>query len=186
MMAADETYPLSLQENSQPWYAVHVRSRFEYATSSALRDRGYESFLPVYRSKRAWSDRVKELDMPLFPGYVFCRFDATNPWGVVNSPGVAYVVSAGKQYLPVDDQEIAALRALCGSKLAVEPWPYLEVGRRVVLERGPLCGAEGIVVELKKQARIVVSVSLLRRSVSAEIDREWIRPLQTRDEGRAH
>lgn len=159
-----------------PWYAVYVKPQFETAVCRRLRERRYDTFLPLYRSRRVWSDRIKDLNLPLFPGYIFSRFNARDPWDVLNSPGVVYVVSAGREYAPVDNGEIASLQALCACGLPVEPWPYLGVGRKVVVERGPLAGAEGVVIELKNKTRIVVSISMLQRSVAAEIDREWIRP----------
>jgi transcription antitermination factor NusG len=160
-----------------PWYALRVRSQFEIATSKALREKGYPEFVPRYRTRRIWSDRVKEIEMPLFPGYVFCRFDASDPYRVLNSPGVVHVVSAGKVPLAVDDREIGAIQAICRSGVTAQPWPFLQVGRRIIVERGPLAGTEGIVVELKNEYRLVASISLLQRSVATEIDREWVRPL---------
>ena len=159
------------------WYALRVRSRTEFSTSGILLEKGFDRFLPFYRSRRRWSDRVKEMDMPLFPGYVFCRLDASAPLGVLTTPGVIDIVSAGRCPIPVDPREIAALRDICGSGLPVQPWPYLEVGRRVRIERGPLAGSEGVVVEMKGQYRLVASISLLQRSVAAEIDRDWIQPV---------
>ena len=160
-----------------PWYAIRVRSRFEHRTSNLLRDKGFEQFFPVYRSRRVWSDRVKELDVPLFPGYVFCRFDAAAPLNVLNTPGVIHIVSAGMKPVPVEQREILAIQTICNSGLTTRPWPFLEVGRQVRIERGPLAGTEGIVVEMKTQLRLVVSITLLQRSVAAEIDRDWILPL---------
>lgn len=159
-----------------PWYAVRVRSRFEFVTAAALREKGYEQFLPAYRSRRHWSDRIKEVEIPLFPGYIFCRFNAADPYRVLNSPGVVNIVGAGLKPLPVDEGEVTSIQRICGSGMESRPWPFLQVGRRVRLERGPLTGTEGIVVELKDVCRIVVSLTLLQRSVSAEIEREWIRP----------
>ncbi len=160
-----------------PWYALRVKSHFEFVSSQALRAMGFAEFLPVYRSRRSWSDRVKELDMPLFPGYLFSRFDKSDPYRVLNSPGVVHVVSAGREPISVDAAEIQSIQAICNSGIAAEPWPFLAVGRRVVVERGPLTGAEGIVIKFKAGYRLVASLSLLQRSISAEIDREWIRPL---------
>ncbi|MGA3023288.1 MAG: UpxY family transcription antiterminator [Bryobacteraceae bacterium] len=173
----DTAFIAGLAADVKPWYAIRVRSRFEFTTSNILRDKGFEQFLPLCRSRRRWSDRVKELDMPLFPGYVFCRFDASSPLQVLTTPGVVHIISAGKAPIPVDQREIAALQDICGSGLPVQPWPYLEVGRRVLIERGPLAGAEGIIVEMKGRFRLVASISILHRSVAAEIDRDWIRPL---------
>ena len=163
--------------HAHPWYAVRIKSRFEFVTSAALDERGYETFLPSYRSRRAWSDRMKEVEIPLFPGYLFCRFDAADPYRVLNSPGVVNVISVGTRPLPVDEQEVASIQKVCRSGRDTQPWPFLQVGRRVRVECGPLAGAEGIVLEVKSVCRIVVSLRLLHRSVSAEIEREWIRPV---------
>jgi transcription antitermination factor NusG len=163
--------------NIYPWYAVRVRSRFEFVTSAVLGERGYETFLPSCRSRRAWSDRMKEVEIPLFPGYLFCRFDAADPYRVLNSPGVVNVISVGPRPVPVDEQEVASIQKVCRSGRDAQPWPFLQVGRRVRVERGPLAGTEGIVLEVQSVCRIVVSLTLLQRSVSAEMEREWIRPV---------
>jgi transcriptional antiterminator NusG len=163
--------------DSHPWYAVRVRSHFEFTTARALCAKGYAEFVPSYPSKRAWSDRVKEINIPLFPGYVFCRFDATDPYPVLNSPGVVHIVSAGNRPLEVEEDEIAHIQAICHSGLGVQPCQFLQAGRRVLIGRGPLKGVEGIVLEIKTSCRIVVCITLLQRSLSAEIDLDWIKPL---------
>jgi transcription antitermination factor NusG len=120
---------------------------------------------------------MKEIEIPLFPGYLFCRFDAGDPYRVLNSPGVVNVISVGPRLLPVDEEEVASIQKVCRSGRDAQPWPFLQVGRRVRIECGPLAGTEGIVLELKSLWRIVISITLLQCSVSAEIEREWIRPV---------
>ena len=164
-------------DSATPWYAIRVKPNFEFVTSRTLRAKGYPEFLPLFRSRRAWSDRTRQLDLPLFPGYVFCRFDCRDPYRVLNTTGVIYVVSAGRDPVPVDNREIESIQAICASGLPLEPWPFLEPGRRIVVEHGPLAGSEGVVVRLKNGYRLVASLSILQRSVAAEIDREWIRPV---------
>jgi transcription antitermination factor NusG len=146
--------------------------------ASTLHGKGYEKFLPLYRSRRQWSDRVKEVELPLFPGYLFCRFDLRHTlMPILTTPGVINIVGAGKTPLPVADEEIESIRAILRAGLAVEPWPRLAVGSKVYIERGPLAGIEGIIMNLDKGHRLVVSVSLLQRSVAVEIDRAWARPV---------
>jgi len=155
------------------WYALRVKPRCEKAVADALGGKGYEEFLPLHRERRRWSDRVVSVELPLFPGYVFCRFDAQRRLSILTTPGVLFVVSAGKLPVPVDDQEVAALRILVASQLQLEPWPYLHVGQRIQIVGGPLAGAEGILLSVRKQQRhenrLVVSVTLLQRSVAVEI-----------------
>jgi transcription antitermination factor NusG len=157
------------------WYAVHVRSRFEAQLSTVLRRKGYEEFLPTYRCSHRWSDRAKELDLPLFPGYLFSRFDARERLPILKSPGVIAIVGLGKTPIPISDEEIEAIRAIVRSGLPAEPWTYLTVGSRVFIEAGPLTGLEGVVVNVDKRFRLVVSVPLLQRSLGVEIERSWVR-----------
>jgi transcription antitermination factor NusG len=160
-----------------PWYAIRVRSNCEQTASTVLHAKGYEQFLPSYRSRRRWSDRVKELDLPLFPGYVFCRLNVRDRLlPILTTPGVVAIVGSGKTPLPIADNEIEAVRAILRSGLAAQPWPFLGVGAGVFIEAGPLAGLEGIVTNTDKVCRLVVSVSLLQRSVAVEIDRDWVRP----------
>ena len=158
-----------------PWYAVRVKSNFEQVTASVLAGKGYEQFAPTYKVRRAWSDRVKEIQVPLFPGYVFCRFDVSNRLGVLTTPGVVNIVSFGREPATVSNGEIDAIQAIIRSNLHPQPWPFVGVGRKVLLERGPLKGIEGVVAEVKDSFRLVVSLTLLQRSVSVEVDRDWIR-----------
>jgi len=164
-------------EQVHPWYALRARVRHEKLIASALYGKGYEVFLPLHRVRHRWSDRMKELDDPLFPGYLFCRFDVNRRLPILTTPGVIQVVGMGKRILPVDDLEVAAIQAIVSSQLYAERWPYLAVGQRVRIERGPLTGMEGILLTVKNTYRLVVSVTLLQRSVSVEIDEDWVTPL---------
>ena len=160
-----------------PWYAIRVRSNFEHTATFGLQGKGYEAFLPVYHVRRRWSDRVKELDLPLFPGYVFCRFDVLSRLPILTTPGVIGVVGLGKTPEPVPQHEIDSIQAILRSGLGAQPWPFLAEGARVRLDQGPLAGVEGIVLKLKTRLRLVVSVHLLQRSVAVEIERDWVTPV---------
>jgi transcription antitermination factor NusG len=161
------------------WYAIRVRSNAERNVHVALSSKQLESFLPTYRSRRRWSDRIKELDAPLFPGYTFCRFDASQRLPILTTPGVISIISSSQGPIAVDEHELAFVRSMILSGAIVGPWPFLREGQRVAVERGPLTGVEGIVVSVKGQYRLVVSVSLLQRSVSVEIDRDWVTPVSS-------
>jgi len=163
-----------------PWYAVRVRSHCEHMASAMLDSRGYERFLPTFRSRRRWSDRVKQLQVPLFPGYVFCRFDAARRTPILECAGVAGIVGFGNHLAPIPADEIASIQAILQSSLPFEPYPFLSVGQKIQIDRGPLAGVEGVVVAVKSGFRLVASVTLLQRSVSVEIDREWASPLAQR------
>ena len=159
------------------WFALQVRSRWESSTAVLLSGKGYTTLLPTYTTKRRWSGKYKEVSAPLFPGYVFCRFDAHNRLPVLVTPGVIAVVSRGRIPLPVDASEIASIQTIVASGLRAEPCPYLEIGQKVRIERDSLEGLEGILVDFRGNHRIVVSVSLLRRSVALEIDRSCVKPV---------
>jgi transcription antitermination factor NusG len=172
------TFPQENLPKNHPWYAIHVQAKFEKVASIVLHEKGFEEFLPLYRAKRHWSDRVKQLDLPLFPGYLFCRIDVTGRLlRIVTTPGVLGIVSAGKCPIAVSDQEIEAVQAVVRSGLPAMPWPGLNPGSPVLVERGPLAGMEGIVLDVNKKYRLIVSVPLLQRAVAVEVEREWLRPL---------
>lgn len=159
------------------WFALRVKSRFERVVASAAQNKGFDQFLPMHQSRRRWSDRLKSIEEPLFPGYVFCRMNPQHRLPLLTIPGALHFVGIGKMPLPIDDQEIASIQAAVQSGQCIEPWAFVEAGQRVRLEDGPLAGAEGIFVGTSKQDRIIVSVTLLKRSIAVSIDRNWAVPL---------
>lgn len=159
-----------------PWYALQVASRCEKAVACGLTLRGYSEFLPLYRSRRKWSDRLQDVDLPLFPGYVFCRVDVSRRLPVLLIPGVVRIVGLGKVPFPVDDGEIAAVQAVVKSGLLLQPCPFLKVGQTVTIEEGPLRNVSGILTEIRGSQQLIVSISLLQRSVAVAIPRSSIRP----------
>jgi transcription termination/antitermination protein NusG len=160
------------------WFAVRVKSRCEKLIANMARDKGFEEFLPLYQCRRHWSDRLKLVEVPLFPGYIFCRIKPERRLPLLTIPGVLHFVGIGKVPIPVDDAEIAAIQAALRSGLSAEPCAFLEAGQRVRLKNGPLAGLEGIIVGDSKEHRIVVSITLLKRSISVAIERHWAKPLK--------
>ena len=161
---------------AQEWYALKVRSRSEWLVESKLRSKGYELFLPTYKSRQRWSHQIKTLELPLVPGYLFCRLDARVRLPILITPGVAHIVGIGRAPEPIRESEIEAIRALVKSDAAYEPCPYVSVGQSVRVECGSLCGLTGLVTDLRGKSRLIISVEILMRSVSVEIDQAWIRP----------
>jgi transcription antitermination factor NusG len=168
---------MHLPEEGTHWYALHVRTRFEKVVARNLQGKGYEEFLPLYRRVSRWSDRTKEIELPLFPGYVFSRFNPHDRLPILTIPGVNAIVGVGKNFLPVQESELDAIRAVLKSGAYCEPWPFLEAGQPVRVEYGPLAGSEGLVMMVKNSYRLVISINMLQRSVAVEIDRDCLKPL---------
>jgi transcription antitermination factor NusG len=156
------------------WYAVRVKSRHEKAVSEILELKEFETILPLYQARNKWSDRVQTVELPLFPGYVFCKFDHQKRVPVLNTPGVYGIVGVGPQLAAIENSEIEALQKMVRSGLLAEPWPHLEVGESVEIDKGPLEGCRGVVVEIRKRFRLLLTVTLLQRAVHVELDRDWI------------
>ena len=165
--------------NGDRWYALQVRTRREGSIEALLSGKGYKTFLPTCTNLCRMSGRTREVTSPLFTGYIFCQFDALDRLPILVTPGVLAVVGRGKVPVPLEDAEISVLEAMVASGLPTEPWPFLEVGQRVRVEDGALCGLEGILTSFKGRQKIVVSVTLLRRSVALEIDRFRVSPIRT-------
>jgi transcription antitermination factor NusG len=162
---------------SDQWYALHVKPRFEKYVTSLLTKKGYETLMPIYVLRRKWSDRVKTLSLPLFPGYTFCRFNIDARLPILVTPGVMAILGTGRVPTPVDDSQIEAIRRMVDSEVRTEPCEYLTAGRAVRVESGPLQGLEGIIVRIRDTDRLIVSVDLLMRSVAVDIDRISVMPL---------
>jgi transcription antitermination factor NusG len=162
------------------WFAVRVKPRHEQAVAGIFEHKGLESCLPLYLARSRWSDRIRELRRPLFPGYVFCRFSPFRRAPILSTPGVFDIVRFGRDPAAVDPQQIASLQQLMHSGVPSQPWPYLEVGQFVEIEDGPLAGCRGVVVEIKKRYRLVLSLTLLQRAVMVELDRDWVKRVSPR------
>src|SRR5580698_4081349 len=182
------------EANIQPgivsWFALQVRGRQEFNISENLASNGYEWFLPLYKSSKRWSDRIKQVDAPLFPGYVFCRFNPMDRLPILKIPGVIQIVGFNRQLVAVDEDEIRAIQALVASGIPNHPCPFLELGDKVRIESGPLRGLEGILMDFKGHHRLVLSVTPLQRSVAVEIDSALVTPVngapQPSAEDKAH
>jgi transcription antitermination factor NusG len=159
------------------WYALQTRSNSERLVYRVLDEKGYELFLPMYSEQRRWSDRVKQINIPLFPGYVFCRLDSHNRLPILQSPGVVRIVGNGNLPIPIAEEEIEAVKNVVKSTLPYIPWPSLVPGHRVVVDRGPLMGLQGVLLRVRQGHRLVVSINMLQRAVAVELDASWVRPL---------
>jgi len=153
------------------WFAVQVSPRAEKKVADHLTYKGYQSFLPLYKATRRWSDRKTVLELPLFPGYVFCRMTESSAGLIVATPGAVRIVGFGGKPYPVSDTEIGALQQIVESGIHAVPFvPYLRIGERVEIKDGPLSGITGIIVQIKNQRRLVVSVDAVMKSISIDVD----------------
>jgi transcription antitermination factor NusG len=154
----------------QPWYALQTKPRNEKKVERRLEEKGYECFAPMYRLKRKWSDRTVESDFPLFPGYVFCRFNTSTLGKAITTQGVIRIVGFGGKPAEVAVEEVEALRLLTQSALLREPWKYLHHGTLVLVETGPMAGAQGFINSDGNRKQLIISVTLLQRSVAIQLD----------------
>lgn len=152
------------------WFALNVWSGREQLTARHLESRGYEVFLPTYIEHKRWSDRVRASVRALFDGYLFCRLEEQRFAKAITAPGVIRIVGNGQRPTAVATDELDAIRRVVDSRLSATPWPFLRGGERVRVSSGPLRDVEGIVLRAKNQDRLLVSVSLLQRSVAVELD----------------
>jgi len=161
-------------DESKQWFAIHVWAAREPISAAHLRARGYEVFLPMYRERRRWVDRVKIVDKALFPGYLFCRSVGSVLGKVVTAPGVIHIVGDGYRPTAISTHEIEALQRVVAQGVPLEPADYLRVGQRVRIEFGPLQGTEGVIQRVKHRDRLILSVTALQRSVAVEVAAGWL------------
>jgi transcription antitermination factor NusG len=152
------------------WHALYTRHQHEKVVAQALLGKGFEVFLPQYRTIHRWKDRQKELILPLFPNYVFIRGGLDRMLILVTTPGIHSLVSWGGRPANIPPEEIEAVRRLVESSLPVEPHPFLKCGDRVRIKSGPLEGIVGILVRKARGFRLVLSVEMLSKSAAVEVD----------------
>jgi len=162
---------------SRQWYALRVKSNCEKTVAAIIHNTGFEEFLPLYTVRNRWSDRIKTIELPLFPGYVFCRIDPKIRMPILTIPGAMQFIGIAKIPAPIEDAEIAAIQNAVRSGLPTMPWDYLDAGQLVRVDQGPLAGCEGILIKTRENHRIVVSVRLLKQSIAIEIESDSVTPL---------
>jgi len=152
------------------WHALYTRHQHERTVAHTLSGKGFEVFLPEYRTVHQWKDRQKHILLPLFPNYVFIRGGLDRMLSIVTTPGVHSFVSFGARPADIPSEEIEAVRRLVDSPLQIEPYPFVKDGDRVRIKSGPLEGIEGILVRKTGRHRLVLSVEMLAKSASVEVD----------------
>jgi len=168
------------------WFALRVKPRHEKAVEQQLSARRLEAYSPFYSARRRWSDRVKSVDFPLFPSYVFCRFSFEERLSVITLPSIVSIVGFGGVPCPIPESEIETIKNMVASRLPLMPWPCLQIGERVRICHGPLSGLEGILSREKAAYRVVVSIELLQRAVAVEVERDLIAPVNAAKKPPAH
>jgi transcription antitermination factor NusG len=169
-----------ISADSQPfWYAAYTLANHEKKAAAEISRRSVESFLPLYRTARRWSDRRVELEMPLFPSYVFVRLALCDRLRVLQVPGVVRLVGFGGLPAPLPDDQMDSLRSGLNRYLRAEPHPYLTVGRRIRMKSGPLAGMQGILLRRKGKFRVVISLELIQRAVVVDADAADVEPLRS-------
>lgn len=159
------------------WYALYTCPRHEKRVAEEIEQRHIACFLPVYRSIRRWKDRRKELELALFPGYVFVHIALQDKLRVLQVPGAVRLVTFNGQPAPIPERQIECLRSRESSYGPIKPHPYLCVGRRVRVRSGPLQGLEGIIRRSKDKYRVIFSLDLIMRSVAVEVDEADVEPV---------
>ena len=160
------------------WFAARTKARHETTAVRYLQARGVDVFLPVYKSRRQWSDRVKVVELPLFVGYFFVQIEDGRFIPVLEAPGVVDIVGFAGAPAPIPEAEVKAVRRLVASGLPASPHPYLKTGDRVRIKGGPLDQMEGIFQKVRNQWRFILTVEMLQRAVAVEVDSEMVEPVR--------
>lgn len=164
--------------SARVWWAIYTRHQHEKTVADMLESKGLDVFLPLYASERKWKDRVKNLTLPLFPGYVFVQGGHERRLPILTTPGVHMILSTGERAAVIPDVEIESIRKMVESDCVVQPHPYLKCGERVRVIRGSLSGLEGILLRRKNQCRLVLSVEMLTQSVGVEVNAYDVIPIE--------
>ncbi len=159
------------------WYALYTRSRHEKIVQRELNKKGIETFLPLRKIVRQWSDRKKTIEEPLFKGYVFVHAPFSQRVTILNTVGVSQFVRQGADPAEIAEKELLTIRRFVEENIEVDPFPYLKEGERVYVRSGPFRGAEGFVIRKDSHCRLIISLDSLMQSVSIQIDQPCVEPM---------
>jgi transcription antitermination factor NusG len=173
-----DVLPNSLEVNSgltqdqSAWFAIQTRPRYEKKISAELQEKGVKAFLPLCSAKHQWSDRRREVHLPIFPGYVFVRIVpvAYARVSVLRTNGVISFVGVRNMGIPIPDSEIEAIQTVFEQGVAFEPYPYLKVGQQVAIRGGCLDGVSGVLMARNGDRSLIISVNLIQRSIAMRIE----------------
>jgi transcriptional antiterminator NusG len=162
--------------NEFDWYAIWTRSRHEKLVRDQLSQKKLDVFLPTITKWSRWKDRKKQIEWPLFPGYIFARFDPADRLPILKCDGVVTIIGTDGLPSPIPEIEIDSVRTLIESELAFDPCPLIKEGMMVEVKSGPLKGVVGRLMRKGSHARLVLSVDLIGQAVSVEVDAADVKP----------
>lgn len=156
------------------WFALYTRSRHEKIVQTELAKKNIETFLPLRKITRQWSDRKKMIEEPLFKSYLFVHAPFSERFTILNTVGVVNYVRQGSEPAEVPEKELITIRKFLEENIEIDPFPYLKEGERVYVRSGPFRGAEGFVVRKDSHCRLIISLDSLMQSVSIQIDQACV------------
>jgi transcription antitermination factor NusG len=168
---------MKLHSDRRCWLAAYTRSRHEHKVAQQLGQKNLEHLLPTYARLTHWSDRIKRIETPLFPGYIFVHICEAERLPVLETAGIVHLLSTAGEPTVLSEEDISRLRSCCGKDGEIEPYPYLRIGRRVRVTHGPFSGWEGTLLEKQNSRRLVVTVEQIRKSIAINIHSADVVPI---------
>ena len=165
----------------EQWIAVRSKPRAEKVALKQLEKKGMQAYLPLVRQKRKWSDRMKWVELPLFPGYLFAKVELKNSLFVLQTHGIKNVVKLGEEITVIRDEEILAIRQMIEGGYEPEGIDYFVKGDHVVIIGGPLKGTEGVVAQIRGKDQFILKIDAIQHAVSCHIDRKLLKPLKAKN-----
>lgn len=165
------------------WYALYTRSRHEKQVAEFLKRQSIETFLPLRRVWSSRQDRKVTIQVPALPGYLFvrCILYAETRAAIKRASGVLRLVENAGRPAAIPNRQIESLRTALAASFNAEGHPFLRVGDRVRVTRGPMVGAEGYLVRVaENRHRLVIAVDYVNQALSVEIDANCVEPAESR------
>ena len=169
-LSVEPEYGPSTQGTERNWYVIRVKPQHERTVSYALARKDFDCYVPLYKAMRRWADSLKELELPLFPGYVFCKMNPGHAPEILRMPAVYQLVGQGSWPAFIEEPELHRIQRIEKAGLPISPWPYLKKGEQVRVASGPLAGLDGMLATTPNTWHVVVNVQLLQRGVAVAVN----------------
>jgi transcription antitermination factor NusG len=151
------------------WIAVYTKSRHEQIVINELNKKNIESYCPMLKERRQWSDRKKWVHFPLFRSYVFANIEIKENIYVLQTIGVNKIVQFQKKISIIPNQVIDNIKNIIKGGYKVEQADYFIKGDEVCVVSGPLKGLDGVVLDLRGANKIIIKIEAIQQALSVEI-----------------
>jgi transcription antitermination factor NusG len=166
---------MNSNDKDKRWLVAYTKPKHEKLVKDELLKNNFETYLPLLKERRKWSDRKKWIEFPLFRSYIFIKTDPKNSLYLLKINGIVKIIQFGRKVASVRDKDLETIKKMITGGYKPRNENYFLKGNPVLVEDGPLKGLVGEVLEIENQNRLVIRIDAIQQSVSIKIEQGFLK-----------